>query len=41
MQALDREELQRFLIQAQAEGYYELFLNFKGELKFFLILFLV
>ncbi len=26
MQVLDREELQRFLIQAQAEGYYELFL---------------
>ncbi|HJG86682.1 tyrosine recombinase XerC, partial [Pseudoflavonifractor capillosus] len=26
MQALGREELQRFLIQAQAEGYYELFL---------------
>ena len=26
MQVLDREELQRFLIQAEAEGYYELFL---------------
>ena len=26
MQVLDREELQRFLIQAKAEGYYELFL---------------
>lgn len=26
MQVLDRDELQRFLIQAQAEGYYELFL---------------
>ena len=26
MQVLGREELQRFLIQAQAEGYYELFL---------------
>ena len=26
MQVLDREELQRFFIQAQAEGYYELFL---------------
>ena len=26
MQVLNREELQRFLIQAQAEGYYELFL---------------
>ena len=26
MQVLDREELQRFLIQAQTEGYYELFL---------------
>ena len=26
MQVLDREELQRFLIQAQADGYYELFL---------------
>ncbi|BDF68144.1 hypothetical protein CE91St43_21160 [Oscillospiraceae bacterium] len=26
MQVLSREELQRFLIQAQAEGYYELFL---------------
>ena len=26
MQVLDREELQKFLIQAQADGYYELFL---------------
>ena len=26
MQVLDRDELQRFLIHAQAEGYYELFL---------------
>ena len=26
MQVLGREELQRFLIQAQAEGYFELFL---------------
>ena len=26
MQVLDRDELQRFLIQAKAEGYYELFL---------------
>ena len=26
MQVLDRDELQRFLIQAQSEGYYELFL---------------
>lgn len=26
MQVLDREELQRFLLQAQAEGYFELFL---------------
>ena len=26
MQVLDREELQRFLIQARAEGYYEIFL---------------
>lgn len=26
LQVLDRDELQRFLIQAQAEGYYELFL---------------
>ncbi len=26
MQVLDKDELQRFLIQAQAEGYYELFL---------------
>ena len=26
MQVLARDELQRFLIQAQAEGYYELFL---------------
>ena len=27
MQVLDREELQKFLIQAQADGYYELFLR--------------
>ena len=26
MQVLDRDELQRFLIQAKVEGYYELFL---------------
>ena len=26
MQVLDREELQKFLIQAQVDGYYELFL---------------